>query len=227
MKSSFTVTCLCGHQMTLQASGTQDIKDTQCTECGMPLWFVNPLGNFVGMRILSRARVELTNADFTLVIVLSAMAVECELARLFMKWSEVDLMDTRMPTPADKDKWAEQWRKWNAIGVRLDKVSTLLTGEDFDSFLSRNPRLLNPIHAKYPTFKGVHFTKDFFIKEFFRKRHRIVHLGEIDFKQPDGEMCFTLAATLFQVMKEMDDQRIKAMDAKHAAQRTATSNPTV
>jgi len=212
--------------MTLQASGTQDIKDTQCTECGMAFWFVNPLGNFVGMRIFSRAWAELTNEDFTLVIVLSAMAVECELARLFIKWNGIDLMDTRTPTPADKDDWAEQWRKWTAIAVRLDKVSTLLTGEDFDSFLSHNPTLLKPIHAKYPTFTGVLFTKDFFIKEFFYKRNRIVHLGEIDFKQPDGEMCFTLAATLFEVMKEMDGQRIKAMDARHAAQRIA-SIPTV
>ena len=219
MKSSVTVTCPCGHQMTLEASGTQDIKDTQCTECGTALWFVKPLGNFVGMRIFNRAWAELTNEDFTLVIVVSAKAVECELARLFMKQNEVDLMDIRMPTPADKDEWAEQWRKWNAIGVRLDKVSTLLTGEDFDSFLSCNPRLLKPIHAKYPTLTGVHFTKDFFIKELFHKRNRIVHLGEIDCKQPDGEMCFTLAATLFQVMNEMDDQRIKAMDAKHAAQK--------
>ncbi len=193
----------------------------------MPLWFVRPLGNFVGIRILNRAWAELKNADFTLAIVLSAMAVECELTRLFMKQNEVDLMNTRTPTPADKDKWEEQWRKWNTIATRLAKVSTLLTGENFDSFLSHNPRLLNPIYAKYPAFTGVHITKDFFIKEFFHKRNRILHSGEINFEQPEGEMCFTLAATLFQVMKEMDDQSIKALDAKHAAQRAATSKPTV
>ena len=206
--------------MTLQASGTQDIKDAQCTECGTVFWFVNPLSNPVGIRIFNRAWEELINEDFTLVIVLSAMAVECELARLFIKWNGVDLIPTRMPTPADKEGWAEQWRKWTAIAVRLDKVSTLLTGEDFDSFLSHNPTLLKPVIAKYPAFTAGQFTKDFFIKEFFYKRNRVVHLGEIDFKQPDGEMCFTLAATLFEVMKKMDDERIKAMDAKHAAQRT-------
>lgn len=219
MISSVPVRCPCGHQTTLEVSGTQDIKDTHCTECGMPLWFVRPLGNFVGIRILNRAWAELKNADFTLGIVLSAMAVECELTRLFMKQNEVDLMNTRTPTPADKEGWEEQWRKWNSIAVRLDKVSTLLTGVDFDSFLSCNPRLLNRIHAKYPTLTVVHFTKDFFIKEFFHKRNRIVHRGEIDFKQPDGEKCFTLAATLFQVIKEMDDQSTKALDAKHAAQK--------
>ena len=113
------------------------------------------------------------------------------------------------------------------VGVRLDKVATLLTGDNFDSFLSRKPRLLNPIYTEYPTFTGVQLTKDIFIKEFFHKRNRIVHLGEIDFKQPDGKLCITLAITLFQVLKEMDDQRIKTMDAKHAAQRAATSKPNV
>ncbi len=223
MKSSVTVTCHCGHQMTLQASGTQNIKDTQCTECHTPLFFVEPLGNVVGMRIFSRAWAELTNEDFTLVIVLSAMAVECELARLFIKWNEVNLMQTKDVKPADKEAWAELWRKWNGIAVRLDKVSTLLTGEDFDSFLSHNPVLLKPLHDKYPTLAGVYSTKDFFIKEVFHKRNRIVHLGEIDFRQPDAEMCLTLTATLFQTMKKMDDLRIKAMDAKHAAQRASTS----
>ena len=181
----------------------------------------------MGTRILSRALAELTNADFTLAIVLSAMAVECELARLFMKWNDIDLRYTRDPTPADQEKWEKQWRKWTMVGVRLDKVATLLTGDNFDSFLSRKPRLLNPIYTEYPTFTGVQLTKDIFIKEFFHKRNRIVHLGEIDFKQPDGKLCITLAITLFQVLKEMDDQRIKTMDAKHAAQRAATSKPNV
>lgn len=220
MKSFVTVTCHCGHQMTLEASGTQDPKDKQCSKCGAAFWFVRPLGNFVGARIFSRAWAELENEDFTLVIVLSAMAVECELARLFIKWNEVDLMDERIATPADRDAWAEQWRKWNQISVRLDKASTLLVGEDFDSFLSHNPGLLKPVHDKYPTSTRTTSPRGFFIEEFFRKRNRIVHLGEIDFTQPDGEMCFTLAATLFQIMKEMDDKRIKAMDSKHAAQRT-------
>jgi hypothetical protein len=226
MKSSVTVTCKCGHQMTLQASGTQDIKDKQCTECGTTIYFIEPLGNVVRMRIFSRAKAELENEDFTLVIILSAIAVECELAHFFIKWNEVDVMDTRMPTPADKDGWEEQLRKFS-IAIRLDKVSTLLTGEDFDSFLSHNPELLKPIRARYPTFTECISPKDFLKKEFFDKRNKIAHRGEIDFKQPDGEMCFTLAATLFQVMKEMDDKRIKAMDIRQVVQIAATSLPTV
>jgi hypothetical protein len=140
--------------------------------------------------------------------VLSATAVECELARLFIKWKRNDVIDTRLPTQAEVDAWAEQWRKWNSIATRLDKASALLIGEDFDSFLSQNPGLLKSVHDRYPSSKGCSSPKDFFIKEFFYKRNKIVHTGEIDFQQPDGEMCFTLAAALFQIMREMDKLRI-------------------
>src|SRR5580658_2687232 len=216
MKSTVAITCHCGHAMTLETSGTQDPKNNQCPSCGAGFWFVKPLGSFVGSRILNRAWAELGNGDYTLVIVLSAMALECELARLFNKWSELEIMDTRMPTAADKEAFAEQWRKWVSIAVRLDKVATLLAKEDFDSFLSHNPQLLKRTHAKYPS---AVVDRDFVIKEFFYKRNRIVHAGEIDFQQSDAEKCFTLAATLFDVLNQMDLQRRLILDAKLAAQR--------
>jgi hypothetical protein len=199
--------------MPLQTVGTGDVKDKTCSACGIVFWFVNPLGNFVGLRILSRAAAEIESEDYTLSIILSAMAVECELARLFMKWKEVDFMDKAMPTPQDRETWAEQWRKWVSIAVRFDKVSTLMTGEDLDLFLSHNPGLLKSTNAKYSVGAS---PKDFFIKDFFYKRNKIVHQGEIDFGQADGEMCYTLATTLFQIFKVMDEKRIKALDAKHA-----------
>lgn len=224
MKSTVSITCQCGHQLSLVASGTKDPKENQCPKCGVAFWFVQPLGNFVGMRIFCRAWTELENGDFTLVIVLSAMGVECELARLFIKWNEIDVMDMRTPTPADREAWAEQWRKWVSIAVRLDKVSTLLTGGDFDSFLGHNPALLNPVRAKYPAFAVGVSAKDSFIKEFFHRRNKIVHQGEIDFQRQDAELCFTLAAALFEILKEMDSQRLKVLDAKHVAAGTATTN---
>jgi hypothetical protein len=59
MKSSVTIACQCGHQMTLQTYGTQDIKDLQCPECDTAFYFVQPLRNFVGLRIFNRAWTEL------------------------------------------------------------------------------------------------------------------------------------------------------------------------
>jgi hypothetical protein len=60
--------------------------------------------------------------------------------------------------------------------------------------------------------------KDFFVKELFYKRNRIVHFGMIDFQQPDVEMCFTLGSTLWQILAAMDAHRRRALEAKHSIQ---------
>jgi hypothetical protein len=219
MKFSFPVTCGCGETFPVNSSGTQFPKDAQCPKCHSTIWLVEPLGNVVGMAILGRAAKELKNGDWTLAIVLGAMAVECDLVYLFMKWNRIDLMSARTPNDADDEGWEKQWRDdVRTVAARLDKVSGLLTGQPFDSFLSQNSGLLQAVHARYPASKGAASPKDFFIKELFHRRNRIVHFGEIDFQRPDAEMCFTQATTLSQILAAMDAQRRRALEAKHSAQ---------
>src|SRR5258708_7689937 len=75
MKFSFPVTCGCGESFPVNVSGTQFPKDAQCPKCYSSIWLVEPLGNVVGMAILGRAATECHNGDWTLAIVLGAMAV--------------------------------------------------------------------------------------------------------------------------------------------------------
>jgi hypothetical protein len=218
MKSSFTVTCGCGEAFPLNAIGTQFPKDAQCPKCRLAIWLVEPLGNVVGMTILGRAATELKNGDWTLAIVLGAMAIECELVYLFMKWRRIDLMSARMPTDTDQEEWEQQWRDdVRTIAARLDKVSRLLTGQAFDSFLSKHTELLQTIQSRYPAYKGVTSPKDFFVRELFHRRNKIVHLGEIDFQQADAEMCFTLATSLSQILASMDAQARQVLDTRYKA----------
>jgi hypothetical protein len=217
MKSTFPFTCSCGYQGNVETTGTQDPKDFQCPSCGAPFWFVPPLGNVVGTRIWGRASAELQNSDFTLAIVLSAIAVECELARLYFKWRHVDVLDTRTPTQADRDAWSEQWNKWTRIAVRFNKASELMVGKKFDSFLLLNPGPIKKLEAKYPDVIAGASPKEFFVSGLFHKRNRVVHDGEIDFGQDVAEKCVTLAATLFEILDAMDKERLKALDAKHKA----------
>jgi hypothetical protein len=180
---------------------------------------MEPLGNVVGMAILGRAAAELQNGDWTLVIVLGAMAVECDMAYLFMKWKGIELMNTRMPGDADRHEWEKQWREdVRSVAARLDKVSELLTGQPFDSFLAKNGGLLKPLHAPYPDSTAETSPKKFFIRELFHKRNKIVHFGEINFQQPAAEMGLTLATTLSHILSAMDAQRRLALEKKHAAQ---------
>jgi hypothetical protein len=190
-------------------------KSARCPICGAAIWLVEPLGNVVGMAILGRAEAEMKNGDWTLAIVLAAMAVECELVYLFMKWNRIHLMLVRNPTDADDEGWEKQWRDdVRTIAARLDKVSGFLTELPFDSFLSQNSALLKNMYQRYPASKNAASLKDFFVKEFFHKRNRIVHFGKIDFQQPDAEMCFTLGSTLWQILTAMDAHRRRTLEAK-------------
>ncbi len=219
MKFSFPVTCACGETFLVHVAGTQFPKSAQCPVCDTAIWLVEPLGNVVGMAILGRAATEMKNGDWTLAIVLAAMAVECELVYLFMKWNRIDLMLVRNPTDADDEGWEKQWRDdVRTIAARFDKVSGLLTGQPVDSFLSQNSELLKNMYLRYPASKSAASLKDFFVKEFFYKRNRIVHFGKIDFQQPDAEICFTLGSTLWQILAAMDAHRRRALEAKHSIQ---------
>lgn len=209
MKFSFPVPCSrCGETFDVNVTAMPTPKSVQCPKCDLTIWLVEPLGNVVGMAILGRASAELKNGDCTLAIVLGAMAVECELAYLFMKWKGVDLMSSRMPTDADEEEWEREWREdARTVAARLDRVSSLLTGQPFDSFLSQRGELLQALHTRYPVSQNSPSPKEFFVKELFHKRNKIVHSGKIDYQQADAQMCYTLAATLTQILAAMDVHR--------------------
>ena len=81
----------------------------------------------VGVRVWYRAQAELVEQDFTLCIILSAMAVECELAHVFFKWKKIDQQMSNLkvdltPTQAQLDAWEDQYRKWGRITQKLDQV---------------------------------------------------------------------------------------------------------
>src|SRR5258708_13653937 len=130
MKFSFPVTCACGETFLVHVTGTQVPKSGQCPGCDTTISLVEPLGNVVGMAILGRAVTEMKNGDWTLAIVLAAMAVECELVYLFMKWNRIDLMLVRNPTDADDEGWEKQWRDdVRTIAAPFGKGFGLLTGQ--------------------------------------------------------------------------------------------------
>jgi len=124
-----------------------------------------------------------------------------------MKWNRIDLelVSQRTPTDADDEVFENQSRDdVRTVAERFDKVSELLTGQPFDSFLSQHNGPLQLFHAKYPASKNANSPKDFFIKELFHRRNKIVHSGQIDFQQANAEICLTLAMTLSEILKAMD-----------------------
>ncbi|HXY13854.1 MAG TPA: hypothetical protein VEI26_05075 [Terriglobales bacterium] len=213
MKFSIPITCDDCGEFLVDVNGTQLPKDAKCPKCRKTIWLVEPLGNIVGMAIMHRAATELIGGDSTLTIVLAAMAVESQLAYLFMKWNRLDLTLQRNPTDADEEEWEERWRDIRSVAARFDRVSSLLAGQSFDSFLSANGELLKSVRTQYQS-SGEASAKNFFVKGLFQKRNRVVHFGKIDFQQSDAELCFALATALWHILVGMDAHCYRKLQPK-------------
>lgn len=215
MKSSFPIRCSCGQELTLETTGTAPFPDKYCPNCGSVICAVDD--RLVSTRIFNKSWMELHSGDFTMAIVLSAMAVECELARVFVKWKAIDLGTPGSAPQKDKDSWDKELRGWIKIGARLDGVCKFLTGHDFDSFVAIQENLAKAVLERHPDSTGANSLKKYFEERLFWKRNVIVHLGKIDFGQQDAHGCRLTAETLFQIVSEMDAERLKGLGAKHKA----------
>jgi hypothetical protein len=57
--------------------------------------------------------------------------------------------------------------------------------------------------------------KTLFQDQLFEKRNQIVHYGNLDFEENDGNSCGLLASALLGLLQAMDKERIKKMDEDH------------
>ena len=106
MKFSMLIPCpKCGQRLTIETKGDNPFPNPQC-ECGAFIWLVQS-DMRVSRRALWRAEAELLSGDFSLAIILSAMAVECELAFLYSKWKMLDanLVPSKV-TPSERGQFS-------------------------------------------------------------------------------------------------------------------------
>jgi hypothetical protein len=118
MKVPIPVTCpACGKEFPLEVTGSNLPKYSLCPKCGTQTYNVWPLGNVVTKLLMERTRQELTNGDMTLSILLSAVAVETEMAHLFFKWKGIDSGKILAnQTADDKEQWEDEWENMRSIG---------------------------------------------------------------------------------------------------------------
>jgi hypothetical protein len=210
MKNSLPFVCpSCGEQFTQETTGSPLPEYVDCPECHARIYNISPLGNFVTSLLMHRAQQELEDKDVTLAIILSAVAVEGQMAYLFFKWKKVDSFTFDIAK-----QWEKDWAEMRSIGKRMDGLSKFLTGISFDSFVQQKKTLLESALDDGHYDPATSF-RDFFQEQFFERRNKIVHYGEVDFQESDGKLSLTLASSLIGLLNAMDQQRIAQMDIKH------------
>jgi hypothetical protein len=205
VKSSTTIPCTCGKQISLEIIGGELPDHAKCPDCGATIHLIAPLGNIATMLLMARAENELSHNDATVATLLSAIAVEAEMAYLFFKWKGIDSGKlSNEQTPEDRKQWEDEWANVRSIGTRLEKLSLLLTKKPFDGFARLKIDLLKSTLVGHDPAGSI---KDFFQDQLFERRNDIAHYGQIDFETPVGERCLLSATTLLKLLHAMDNTR--------------------
>jgi hypothetical protein len=156
--------------------------------------------------------------DYTLSIICSAIAVECALTRVFLKWKETESLGKSgsWGTDVEKKAWEKEYRKNSRFIDSANFVSNTLVGKQFDDFvvdfLTTNkdhhgilikaglPRVVSQTKLKY------------FQNEIFDRRNRIMHWGEVGYQQSDAAPCLSAAIGIINILKLMDRLRCEKME---------------
>ena len=177
----------------------------KCPKCGELNGAIFDLDFTIGYRLLARSHYEHTaRKDFSLAIVLSAMAFDCELARLFHKWKGIETL--RKGSNPDPKAIEKEYRDIRSVRAKIKSVGRLLYSEGIDAFACSTPNVKTMIEGNFKSVRIGSLASDF-QKTVFEPRNRILHLGETKFEEADSARVFSIAKLGILVLQEMDKRK--------------------
>jgi hypothetical protein len=113
---------ICHRPLIMRAVGSLPFADQQCEECGLLVAIID--GSFpVVERLMIRSSNEFKDGDWTLPIVLDAMACETLVAILHRKWT---FLPSKLPhelSADDEKQWEQSFRRLMAMKHKIDGVA--------------------------------------------------------------------------------------------------------
>ena len=179
-----------------------DLRFVGLCDCGQHL--SGCLGNTVtiGIRLLYRSSYEFRiNSDFSLSIVFSATAMECELSRLFFKWTRIEnlhngvhLSDTELDNSI---------RHFRTIDAKIEEVAKLMYPAGLSAFVQARQDLRDMITGGFTSI-DLNSLSSSFQEKLFWPRNRILHLGETLCDSDHSKRCYNMARLGVHLFHELD-----------------------
>lgn len=162
----------------------------------------------MGYKILDRSRDEYFEKDYSMSIVLAAMAFECELSRLFAKWRKIDT--ERTGGVFSRDKCENELRDLRAIDRRIDAVSKLLVSKTMDDYVRLTQEFHEAVEQRFPSLNIGSLPKDF-QETLFWPRNKVLHMGDANHTEQDAAKCFSIAKLGLSILTGMNRERVKTI----------------
>ncbi|MFQ5662386.1 MAG: hypothetical protein ACE5HL_00955 [Terriglobia bacterium] len=157
----------------------------------------------VGYKILARSEYEHNSRkDYSMSIIFSAMAFECELSRLFRKWTDIASLRAGSGPISDAEIEA-MLRRHKNVKEKIEEVGKLLDRRGIDEFASSSEELREVIVSRFPSLHLGSLAEDF-QKTLFWPRNRILHAGYTKYREEDSARCYSIAQLGLGVLREMD-----------------------
>lgn len=178
-----------------------------CANCGNENSILSSEKWTLGWRILEKAKTEhLISGDYSTSIVFSAMALEAELGRLYVKWRRIDTMHSgRMSLDEEFDE--EYWKLGRTIAEKINRVAELLDPRGLDEF-ARESELAERIEVGFSTLTIGSLASDI-QRSVFWPRNRILHASYMDSTEEDAKRVHNVASIGLDLLKRMDLARRK------------------
>jgi hypothetical protein len=219
VKIAIPITCSCGNVFLADGHAGKKFPLAVCPKCDAQIHIIEHLSiSVVADLLLFRSKSEIDGGDYTLSIICSAIAVECALTRVFLKWKETESLGKsgHRGTETEKKAWEKEYRKNRRFIDSANFVSNALVGKKFDVFVADftktnrdHPGIL--IKARLPQMEG-QSQLAYFQTEIFDRRNRIMHWGEVGYQQSDAASCLSAAIGMINILKLMDRQKCEKME---------------
>jgi hypothetical protein len=193
------------------AYGDAPFEQAKCSNCEKVGYLIDPLSvSVTAERLLYRSKSELESGDYSLSIAIAVMAVESYLTRLFLKLKGMDsyAMTFKLPTEEQEQAWEKEYPRSGGFPNPIGFVSKGLLGTTFDKFVVDNA-VARAIFSALPNASNTSAT-DYFQKELFKRRNRIVHWGYVNSSKADAERCHNVAVALVSILREMDESKYRS-----------------
>jgi hypothetical protein len=206
MKFSQEIPCKCGGVFLFEKYGDGRWPVVSCTVCNKSASLMNHLSvDVTADCLLQRSKAELDNGDYTLSILISAIAVESFLTRMFLRQKGIAAhVFDRSTLDAQQNEWKEEYRRRVKGGftVPADFISKEFTGISFDKFVAKDDVTIK-IMAQFPEATNTS-TKQYFQDELFKRRNEIAHWGYVNSAEPEAQRALMIAASIIEILKRMD-----------------------
>ncbi|OGW36465.1 MAG: hypothetical protein A2Y97_08515 [Nitrospirae bacterium RBG_13_39_12] len=216
MKIPYQVPCPnCSETVEVKAELTENNFVIECPRCGVQK------GNFfdsrfhIGQALIYYSTYALASGDTNFSILLSAMAMDCYLSRLYYKWTEIQELKGGSPFNPEEieKKIGEEFIKIGNFLDKVKKVEALIFPAGTSSFIESHSDLQDEIKTDFPSVLVDSFVKDM-RNEIMWKRNNIVHIGNKKYRHDEAWKCLNYAEFFIKVFEKIEEAKSREIGSE-------------